>query len=326
MMRNHAFGLPLTVLVASLPLAGCSQSGELSRGEAAEAIVKQLNEVSPETKPLAMNESQFGAGVSQGYWNIDGILTPKGQEHFSSVGINGSDIRLFLRRPHEFEIEVTGIRQDNANATTTTAEFTVSNENLTGVARRFALTGGVGQATFQRFDDGWRLQDVSSVSYPVATNGVGGELVLSASEKQVAEREAAAQQAQVAQEEARERADFQAATVPSASRTFTCQVGQGQRRVTWRVTVTNVNITIVRSLEIEQTNSFEYRFVYGIKAAQGYSNQREIRIRYENPGGTWLEHDFYNGCSDSQISEVVTFTEGQIARWKSQWGRYNKTR
>ncbi len=195
MIGRHAFSLPLTVLVASLPLAVCSQSGELSRSEAAEAISKQLNEVSPETKPLAMNESQFGAGVSQGYWNIDGILTAKGQEHFSSVGISGSDIRLFLRRPHEFEIEVTGIRQDNADATTATAEFTVSNESLTGVARRFVLTDGVGEATFQRFDDGWRLQNVSSVNYPVATNGVGGELTLSASEKQTADREAAEQQA-----------------------------------------------------------------------------------------------------------------------------------
>ena len=49
-------------------------------------------------------------------------------------------------------------------------------ENLPGLAKRFAANGGTGTATFQLYDDGWRLVNVTQ-------NSSGGIIGLTTSER-----------------------------------------------------------------------------------------------------------------------------------------------
>lgn len=306
------------VTLVAVALAGCSVSGELSRSDAAEAIAKRLNEVNPANKPLGMSNPQFDAGIDQGYWDNEGALTAKGRKLFHRVELNDVQPNLYIQASHQFKIVITGIRLDSGDAITSTVEFKLSNEGLTGVPRRFVVAEAFGTANFQHFDDGWRLESVSPVTSPVASDGSAGVLSLSSAEKQAEEREVVEQRSAGDLKKSQAREQLRIAATPTVTKVFECRTNRGSLPVYYRVTVTDVNIMIEEKSNVERTKTFDYKSVFDIRKSENYGNKYQVNLRWGGLGSS-VYFDFFGGCAVSDIDGVVSYAGSNITAWHTRW-------
>lgn len=150
----------LYIFLASFLLNSCSNN--LSRSEAERLISNnskfQEIGIHPKLKNNAKND-----GINQGFWNKYRKLSPKGLQHFKSV----SYTNLSLRTPLKSKvISIDGIAESknyfgNGNDNFKEVQFSWEFFNANNVVKRFVLKGGKGVAYFRKFDDGWRIDNVS---------------------------------------------------------------------------------------------------------------------------------------------------------------------
>jgi hypothetical protein len=168
------FGLLIfTPLVIS---TGCSNG--LSRSNAADLISKHASFSKVEDITFFDNNSNKGFAqypfyremISLGYMDSDLKLTEKGKTSIAglrAVGAEGMFIKYsmppYLRREI---IEVTGISEGNPVGASKEATFTWHWKPVNDIGKEMNKTMNLekekytGSATFQKFDDGWRVKDI----------------------------------------------------------------------------------------------------------------------------------------------------------------------
>ena len=107
---------------------------------------------------------RFGTGTDHnnvGYVTLSGdpllqVVDPK------VVSVDGRK-KFVLRNPVTTAIEVTGIKTFDQGSTSRIANFRWRPIGLPAIVKRFANDGGTGTATFQLYDDGWRIDNVEVV-------------------------------------------------------------------------------------------------------------------------------------------------------------------
>jgi hypothetical protein len=181
----------LAWVAVSLFLSACGESrtGELTRDLARELLVEH-EKTDPDGfgRKIALWSGAYDAGVSQGFWTEDGVLTEKGSQSFAAVDRSA----LTLKEAIGPDVEVTGITDfQGTTSGMKQADITVSYESLPIPAKRFAAAKGQGEAVFRKYDDGWRVE-MRGINF-----GAEG-IVLSQAEAEAVTKDADAQSALIA--------------------------------------------------------------------------------------------------------------------------------
>jgi hypothetical protein len=163
-----SYGMAISATTA----ADETRSKELSRASATVLINKNAKFATTD-KIYNVNESAFARAQSDGMWERGGGWwepTRKGAKYFSAVSL----VATTLSRPLKRQVtEVTGIT-DGPEPGEKVADFTWHFTNLT---EEIALYTGAkednhrGEATFRRYDDGWRVVDVQPGNGQDGENG-----------------------------------------------------------------------------------------------------------------------------------------------------------
>jgi len=181
----------LAWVAVSLFLSACGESrtGELTRDLARELLVEH-EKTDPDGfgRKIPLWSGAYDAGVSQGFWTEDGLLTEKGSQTFAAIDRSV----LTLKQTAAPDVEITGITDFQGTASgMKQANFSIGYASLPMPAKRFAAAKGEGEAVFRKYDDGWRL-DVRGANF-----GQEG-IVLSPAETDAVLKDADAQSALVA--------------------------------------------------------------------------------------------------------------------------------
>lgn len=166
---------PASLLLLLLLLSGCSK--DLSRSRTAD-LVKAYPKFAAPVIALPLQEQELykyglnrDAGVIEGLWTKSLLgnfatrynLTPKGQQYFARTFTQPEPMPLAQPARREL-LEVTGITTPPMGGEATrVANFTWKYADLSPVAARYAGETSVthkGEALFQLFDDGWRVQEL----------------------------------------------------------------------------------------------------------------------------------------------------------------------
>lgn len=152
----------LILIAVSLALMGIAGCGDLSR-DAATGMIKNSSELKGMTSTLAIKISKLPDGEKQGLWNGSSKLTSYGRRFFDRLyrfNLMSTDTdRLQLTLPTEQPVlEISGISEESKNVRVTKFKWHYS--ALPSPASRFALQSGTGEARFQRYDNGWRVEGV----------------------------------------------------------------------------------------------------------------------------------------------------------------------
>ncbi len=153
--------------VLSIVRAGQSEE-ELDRSTAQHILLEHAS-VQSLRKNIPLHISGLDKAINQEFLvrDRDGSnpsLTSLSQPVLESA----SSLSLGVKVPLTVEIDVTGITsalpalQATADQSSIRlVEFNWQYKNVNSLLRRFCISGGSGKALFQRYDDGWRLKDVS---------------------------------------------------------------------------------------------------------------------------------------------------------------------
>lgn len=145
--------------VAILLVSACSgQSFE--RDEAAK-LIAETEQASALGQRVSTYQGYLEDGEAQGLWSTEDSSTPiVGVAASPELANLGPDF-IEPATPVKIIVTVTGMTEIPSDGTATSAEFDWSYGELPKHIKRFALLGGTGQASFQKFDDGWRVSSVS---------------------------------------------------------------------------------------------------------------------------------------------------------------------
>jgi hypothetical protein len=178
MLKKHAFLISLTILLVVIS-AGCS--GQLSRSTAGSQISK--HEKFPSTNTLTFYRglaTQIDADSDQGklaraltslgYMGEDGWLTEKAvkakaqwKQKDIPIWPAGSDTQYEIPLGERELVEVTGLSEiEGPGGTYMQANFTWRWAATSDVGKEMEIGKNLqdGKALFQKFDDGWRVQNV----------------------------------------------------------------------------------------------------------------------------------------------------------------------
>lgn len=145
--------------VAILLVSACSGQS-FDRDDAAK-LIAETEQASFLGQQISTYQGYLADGEAQGLWSMEDSNVPlvgvAASPQFANLGTDFIEPAT----PVDIIITVTGMTEIPDNGTTTSAEFDWSYGELPKYIKRFALLGGTGQASFQKFDDGWRLSSVS---------------------------------------------------------------------------------------------------------------------------------------------------------------------
>lgn len=150
------------VLLIFIPLF-ISCGNNLSRSEA-EKLINNNSLFQEIGKSPKLNNNAFDNGINQGYWDNNRYLTSKGYNFFINISYN----KLTLIAQLECKVKsIDGIADVNSYSSGSKessykeVQFTWEFFNVNSVVKRFILKGGKGVAFFRKFDDGWRIDNIS---------------------------------------------------------------------------------------------------------------------------------------------------------------------
>ncbi|MBU4185842.1 MAG: DUF1566 domain-containing protein [Proteobacteria bacterium] len=161
-MPNHThhsqYGSLLIVIIVLLVL-GCSND-DLSRPKAY-SLIADSREFGRSTDTIPLSSQGFSVGSKQHMWAQDrqGIqLTVYGKEYFESV----DSISVKLKESVTFSLlEITGIADAPMPQGAKQVHFQWKYENIPFIPKRYVIEGGTGTAMMRKYDDGWRLEEIS---------------------------------------------------------------------------------------------------------------------------------------------------------------------
>lgn len=140
-------------------LQACS-SQDLDR-ETAESLILESSEAAGLGMRVSAVQGYMDEGEAQGLWSTERtsvpVLSAQASQHINQLA---SD-HLVPSVSQSINVTVTGVTATDDNSTVSSADFSWKYKDLPNVIRRVAIPGGLGTAAFQRFDDGWRLAQVS---------------------------------------------------------------------------------------------------------------------------------------------------------------------
>jgi hypothetical protein len=154
-MRN------LTMIFFMLLIISCSNN--LSRDEA-EQLINNSEQFQETGKNPKLNNNAINGGFNQGLWSKNRNLTSKGYKYFNNISYGS----ISPKTPLYCKINsIDGIADSknlsgNSNDSYKEAQFTWEFSNVNSVTKRFILKGGKGIAYFRKFDDGWRIDKIST--------------------------------------------------------------------------------------------------------------------------------------------------------------------
>ncbi len=146
-------------VVILLLVSACSGQG-FNRDEAAKLISGTPQAIALGER-VSTYEGYLADGEAQGLWSTERADVPVMNVEASKqiVGLDANSIQPAV--PVGIIITVTGMTEVPNGGTATSVEFDWSYAELPKYIKRFALLGGTGQASLQKFDDGWRVSSVS---------------------------------------------------------------------------------------------------------------------------------------------------------------------
>ncbi|MFK7749380.1 MAG: hypothetical protein AB8B65_13375 [Kordia sp.] len=136
-------------------LSSCGNN--LSRSEAEDLINKHNKFTVLGQKPRTNSQAKYN-GTQQGYWQKNGTITQKGKTYFYNKNYNN----ITLKRPGKAVVTtIDGIADAGNNSKTKEVQFSWEYANIDEVVKRFIIKGGTGKAFLRKFDDGWRVNNIS---------------------------------------------------------------------------------------------------------------------------------------------------------------------
>jgi len=145
--------------MAMLLVVACS-GPQFERDDAAK-LISETEQAAALGQRVSTYQGYLDDGEAQGLWSTENSREPVMDapvgEQITGLGTD------FVQpaAPVKINITVTGMAKIPSDGTATSAEFDWSYGELPKYIKRFALLGGTGQASFQKFDDGWRVSSVS---------------------------------------------------------------------------------------------------------------------------------------------------------------------
>lgn len=139
-----------------------SCGNDLSRNET-EKLINSYSKFQETGNNPKINDNAKNNGIIQGFWDRKRNLTSKGYEYFDNVSYRN----LSPSTPLKCVVKsIDGIADSrnfsgNANNNYKEAQFTWEFSDVNNVVKRFVLKGGKGVAFFRKFDDGWRIDNIS---------------------------------------------------------------------------------------------------------------------------------------------------------------------
>jgi hypothetical protein len=144
------------IFLSSFILFSCGHN--LSKDQVSTLIEKNELFIALGSNPSTTSQALYD-GYMQGFWDQSGNPSPKGSEYFTS----GPQFdKVQLKKPVKVKVvEVTNI-SNASSENSKEAQFNWEYSGVEGVARRFLVKGGTGNASFKLFDDGWRVDNIST--------------------------------------------------------------------------------------------------------------------------------------------------------------------
>jgi len=149
-------------LILSFLILLSSCGNNLSRSKAEELINNSPKFQKTGEKPK-IHSGAYYAGIEQGYWTDNRNLTSKGYKYFNKLSYD----KLYLKKPIKCVVtSIDGIAESNnffgnENSNYKEVQFSWEFSNVNSVVKRFIVKGGKGVAFLRKFDDGWRVDEVS---------------------------------------------------------------------------------------------------------------------------------------------------------------------
>lgn len=145
--------------IAIVLVSACSGQS-FDRDDAAK-LIEETEQASFLGQSISTYQGYLEDGEAQGLWSTEDSSTPvMGVAASPQIANLGPDF-IAPATPVNIIITVTGMTEIPDDGTATSAEFVWSYGELPKYIKRFALLGGTGQASFQKFDDGWRVSSLS---------------------------------------------------------------------------------------------------------------------------------------------------------------------
>lgn len=309
------------VLGSSLCSLTILANSDLTRAGAANLLVaSQAPELTQYRQTIYLHREGISMGAELGWWQIRyGLgesLSPAIQADVERVHGMGY---LILKRPVELSFEVTGIAS-SASPSVKTVEFNWKYKNLTPQSRVVAVEGGTGKASFQLYDDGWRVAAVMAMRpgetpFPVSTQE--REATLRAIETERTRRNSAARTA----DEARQAFQARSASAQTPTRTVSSHNIAVESatfgKSTADVSVSDVGVKINLSAARGKVNN-----TYAIPFARmdrhsglpaGYSNNDYLYI-----GGVLVSVS-RSAKGSPEYRQVVDAVNGSFETWKAKY-------
>lgn len=145
--------------VAMLLVSACS--GQSFDRDDAEKLIVETEQASALGQQIMTYPGYLEDGEAQGLWTTENSPSPVMDAQVSEQISELAQGYVRPVVPASIAVNVTGIREIPDDGTSTSAEFEWRYAELPKYIKRFALLGGSGKASFQKFDDGWRISSVS---------------------------------------------------------------------------------------------------------------------------------------------------------------------
>ena len=291
------------LIITMCVLSGCGKPS-LSRNDAQRRILAY-----PQARNLAhvipVVPGEFRKGFGQGLWTQQG-LTEKGRRDF----VAASETELTLCNPADVTIEVTGIAGVPMTQDIKEVQFAWAYRDISSVAKRFAVRGGVGTADFRLYDDGWRLDTAQFSTSPEP-------MTLTRAEQQAEIQDAEEEQERLrlaAEVEQRKRAQLEALQQQSRQSTrilldeeFIYQ--NPVKRYDQHVVISDVDIAFINEMRDERNRRIWFGDIGAFEAGT-YEGQSFINI-----GGR--DAIYFN--SADQRDRVLKIAQTALADWSSKF-------
>lgn len=149
------------IAIGLLLLTSCSR--DLGRDEASQLISKH-QDVAMLRERVRVSDSAIDDGLRQGLWTVADRrvqLSEKARADITEIRSENFVNFISPSTPARIDISITGIVAISKDPAISRAEFNWAYSGLTPLIKRFAKSGGAGIATLQKYDDGWRIVDLS---------------------------------------------------------------------------------------------------------------------------------------------------------------------
>ncbi len=147
------------LLLLAVLITSCGN--DLSRSEAEDLITNYIRFKELGKKPRTNPQAKYN-GQQQGYWDQNSNISNKGKYLFKKKGYN----YLELKSPIQAKVTmINGIADTKSsfgnNKSFKEVQFTWRYTKMDDVTKRFIVTGGNGKGFMRKFDDGWRVDNIS---------------------------------------------------------------------------------------------------------------------------------------------------------------------